>query len=133
MENSQDAAIGDANLLEQVMARMDRLESIINVQLGPDASTRFTGMQNVIEAASRVSKFKVRTLKSNLRTTDVVLWRYAAIYVMREEYDVTVVQIARFLGNRDHSSIVSALKAVTSRPQDYPGIESAIIDIRSGL
>lgn len=133
MENSQDAAIGDPNLLEQVMARLDRLESIINLQLGPDASTRFTGMQNVIEAASRVSKFKVRTIKSNLRTTDVVLWRYAAIYVMREDYDVTVVQIARFLGNRDHSSIVSALKAVNNRPQDYPGIESAILDIRIAL
>lgn len=133
MENPQDAAIGEPSLLEKIHVRLDRLESVINLQLGPDASARFTGMQSVIEAASRVSKFKVPTLKSNLRTTNVVLWRYAAIYVMREDYNVTVVQIARFLGNRDHSSILSALKSVANRAQDYPGIEEAIADIRSAL
>nr|WP_307909165.1 helix-turn-helix domain-containing protein [Mycoplasmopsis bovis] len=46
------------------------------------------------------------------RRKDVVLARHIAIWIVKKQLDLSLEQIGKFFGNRDHSTIINAVRKI---------------------
>lgn len=66
------------------------------------------GPEKFLNEIAKILEFDVETLKSAKRSRDVVRARQKTVYLLRHKKNLSFVQIARMLGNKDHSSIMYA-------------------------
>jgi chromosomal replication initiator protein len=80
---------------------------LISRQRGPSA-----GLPKLCALAARRFGLKVADLKSPSRQRTVVLARGVAMYLARQTSGKTLVQIGRFFGDRDHSTVLHACRQI---------------------
>ncbi|MGY5139120.1 chromosomal replication initiator protein DnaA [Mycoplasmopsis gallinarum] len=66
----------------------------------------------IIEYVSKYYKISKKEMIGKSRTRDVVLARYIAIYIIKEQLKLPYEKIGQFFGGRDHSTILTAVKKV---------------------
>ena len=72
-------------------------------------------------------------LKSKRRDATVVLARHVAAYFLQEFGQLTLREIAREMGNRDHSTIRHACASVKARVSSSPQLAAQLADISKSL
>lgn len=71
------------------------------------------------EEAARLTGISVPRMRGEERNAEVSRARFAAVWVIREHYGMSLPHIGRHFGNRDHTTIWHACKrAETMRVQD---------------
>ena len=60
-------------------------------------------------------KIKEASLFSQTRQMDVANARHIAMFLARELTKLSLVHIGRFFGNRDHSTVIHACKAIEDK------------------
>ncbi len=70
------------------------------------------GLRNLCSLTARQFGLKVADLKSPSRQRAVVLARGVAMYLARQTSGKTLVQIGRFFGGRDHSTVLHGCRQV---------------------
>lgn len=70
---------------------------------------------NILSAVSSVSKVPVADIKGVDRRHEFIIPRFVAIKLAREFTNKSLANIGRHFGNRDHTSIVHAIKQVDYR------------------
>ncbi|MGV2392618.1 UNVERIFIED_CONTAM: hypothetical protein O8I53_06420 [Campylobacter lari] len=73
---------------------------------------------NIIDYVSKYYKIPKKEILGKGRQKDVVLARHIAIFLIREQLNVSLEQIGKFFGNRDHSTIINAIKKIEKESEN---------------
>ena len=68
--------------------------------------------EDIFREVSQHFSIDQRAIKGRGRSRNVVLPRQVAMYLLREETDASLVEIGAFLGGRDHTTVMHAVKKV---------------------
>ena len=79
------------------------------------------------------SRFGIKgsELKSPSRLQHITLARNTAIYLIRTELNLSLVEIGRLLGNRNHSTVLNSLKTVEKQQKKNQRIAKDIQELRT--
>lgn len=69
-------------------------------------------LKEVLDAAAKILNVKADDILSNKRMADIVHARHIAMHLAKHLTSHTVAEVGRFFGNRDHSTVLSALKKI---------------------
>jgi len=100
--------------LTRVLAYADLTNQPIDVTLVNTALTDLLPQhgilqpKQIIEATSRVFGVSVAELNGRSRSAVIVLPRQVAMYLLREEANLSLPQIGSLLGGRDHTTVMYA-------------------------
>lgn len=91
----------------------------------PDAPTS----DAVLEAVSAVTAIGLGDLSGRSRSRNVTYARHLAMYLLKEDARMTVAEIGRLLGNRDHSTVLAGIQRIAmevhTRPETSADIAAA--------
>ncbi len=90
-------------------------------------------IRTIQRAAAQHFDIPVDSLKAKTRVSRVVLARQVAIYLARELTDLSLVQIGKHFGGRDHSTVLHACKKIDRLLETDPALKRKIQTIRSEL
>jgi chromosomal replication initiator protein len=90
-------------------------------------------LDSIAKATSKYYGIPVADLKSKSRNQDVTKARFVAMYLSRKVINSTQKEIGHFYGGRDHTSVIHALKNITSRLKTDQAISKDIITIEDQL
>ena len=68
-----------------------------------------------------------------IRTKDIALARQVAMYLMKKELGITLMQIATYLKRQDHTTIIHGIDKVESELSKSREFKDKVIEIRKGL
>lgn len=68
--------------------------------------------ESVIEHVAKYYKISRKEILGKSRNKDIVLARHIAIFIIRTQLEISLEQIGKIFGNRDHSTIINAIKKI---------------------
>jgi len=125
--------------LTRVVAYSDLRGKTLNTELAEAALTDLLPQHSqlepdhvvdVVASAFGISREKIL---SRERTREVALPRQVAMYLLREEANVSLPQIGEALGGRDHTTVMFACKKVADMIERDDHLRKQIIQIRETL
>lgn len=84
---------------------------------------------DVARIQQRVARFyglALIDMRSARKARDVAWPRQLAMYLVRRHTDKSLPSIGRFFGDRDHSTVIHALRAVEGRRIDIPEYDAVV-------
>ena len=89
--------------------------------------------QRVVDLVADAFNLTSDRLMGRDRSKAVALPRQIAMYLMRQEADISLPQIGRELGGRDHSTVMYAIKKVTDLLERDDRLRRQVVQIRQKL
>ncbi|BCX13649.1 MAG: chromosomal replication initiator protein DnaA [Candidatus Dojkabacteria bacterium] len=90
-------------------------------------------ISTVLKEVAKEFNVSVKELKGPKRTKDVALARQVAMYILREEFDYKLEDIARFLNRKDHTTVMHAVDKIKSKTMIQDGFHAQISKIISAI
>jgi chromosomal replication initiator protein len=90
-------------------------------------------VQTIQKAVAQHFDLPLETLKAKTRISQVVLARQVAITLSRDLTDLSLVQLGKRFGGRDHSTILHAIKKIERMKENNPSLKRKIQTIRDEL
>ncbi len=87
----------------------------------------------VIDCVARYFNLSPEVLKGRKRDKPVVLARQIAMYLLREEMECSWTEIGRYLGGKDHSTILHGYQKIASEAEVSPALRQDILEIKELL
>ena len=87
----------------------------------------------VLASISAVFGVDVEMLSGPDRSRDVTRARHAAMYLMREELDMSLSEVGRHLGRRDHTTVMHAVARISALRQDDANLGQMIEEVSRSL
>jgi chromosomal replication initiator protein len=116
--------------LEQRMPTVRSIADImrkLNKDDGPKEDVGFKApekrratFQEVIEAVSRYYSVSVNEIVGESRVREILIPRQIAMYIGRNRLGVSFVHIGEIFGNRDHTTVMNAVRKIEKALQDDP-------------
>ena len=72
-------------------------------------------------------------LQSKRRTKDLTVPRQVAMYLIKEMFDLSLVDIGKLFGGRDHSTVIHSIERVEDKLQSDDGLRSRLDNVRKAL
>ena len=127
--------------LIRIKAFADLLRSPINVSLVHDALSDYIRNQarrpidvlDIQKYAAQAYGVPPESLRGKRRTNTVANARQVAVYLTKELTTLTVVEIGRRFGNRDHSTVLHAVKKVRQMMTESPEVKQRIEQMKHEL
>jgi len=142
-----ELAQGNIRRLEGALTRVAALSSVLGEPAtpllarqalagtspaGPSTDGSKLDVEQIQDAVCQVLHLSPGDLTSTRRTPDVVRGRHIAVYLTRELTELTLAEIGRQF-NRDHSTVLHALRSVSRKLEPGSEVALAIDQIRSKL
>jgi len=89
--------------------------------------------EDVIKAVCDFYTVKPTQLKGPKRDASLVRARQVAMYLLKTELSLTLVEIGNLLGGRDHTTVMHGVEKITSLVENKAGLESDIKGITKTL
>lgn len=121
--------LGDKNGLISKNEIKNILE-VDNQIIGNSKKNPFAHPSKIIENVAKVYNVKVADIISNSRKQNVATARHVAMFIMREGYKLQLKDIGSFLGNRDHTTVLSGvekIKSLMTKDKDFSKLINSII------
>jgi hypothetical protein len=83
-------------------------------------------VRKILEAASKVSGFTIEELISPRRAYALTAVRQCVMYYAREHTALSLPQIGKYLGGRDHSTVLHAVRKIEMDLEKYRKIVNGI-------
>lgn len=121
--------LGDKNGL----INQNEIKAILEVDnqlFGYNKKNPFAHPSKIIENVAKVYNVKVADIVSNSRKKNVTTARHVAMFIMRENYKLQLKDIGSFLGNRDHTTVLSGvekIKGLITKDKDFSKLVNSII------
>lgn len=115
-------------LLKNIKPNLANAQANISKILSNDKPPEIT-VEKIIDEVARTFEVSSDDILSSKRSADISLARQIAIYVIREITQMPLVNIGEQVGNRDHSTIVYAIKKAEQIIKRRPSIASMVDDI----
>ena len=87
----------------------------------------------VIDAVSQQYRVTVPELVGPARRRDVVVPRQVAMYLMREELGLSLVEIGQRLGGRDHTTVLHGIEKIEQQLQNDGQLRGEVLAVRERL
>lgn len=87
----------------------------------------------ILRAVARFYGLSVVDLRSQRRSLEVITARHVGIYLAREMTELSLPQIGGVFGDRDHTTILHAVKRIRARMKIEPGLAGDIRHLRDRL
>lgn len=103
--------------------------------IGVDAQSKRQSIKlsTVLREVAKEFNVTVRDIKGPRRTKEVALARQVAMYILREEHEYKLEDIARFLNRKDHTTVIHAVDKIKSKAMIQDGFHAQISRIISGI
>jgi chromosomal replication initiator protein len=85
----------------------------------------------VLDAVAAVTGIARADLAGRSRSRDVAYARHLAMYLLKEDARMTVAEIGRLLGNRDHSTVLAGIQRISMEQQTRPETRTDITTTRT--
>lgn len=112
----------------------------VNLQLAMEAlsdgairANRQTTAGDVIQAVCEQFKIEERELLGNSRARHVSFPRHVCMYLMRKDVDISLEEIARTLGKRDHTTVIHGVRKIEQELERDANLRGYIMAIRERL
>ena len=86
-------------------------------------------IERIISEVSRTYNVTPDDIRGSKRTANISTARQVAMYAVREITGMSLEDIGREFGNRDHSTIVYAMKKMENTLQKNQGLKETVDDI----
>ncbi len=83
----------------------------------------------IIEIICKKYNAKSSIIKSASRLKEVTIVRHICMYVLREKFQMSYGEIGKYFNNRDHSSVMSAIKRIITLIQKDEGLKKYISNL----
>lgn len=97
-----------------------------------ESSTAITG-EEIMRIVAEYYKIKISDLKSSSRTKPIVIPRQIAMFLIKKFLDKSLVDIGKFFGDRDHTTVINSLNKVSSLQAKDLQIKSEIDDLETQI
>jgi chromosomal replication initiator protein len=109
-------------------------EAVADQALGtPVATPERLHSDDVIQAVCDFYRVKPTQLKGPKRDAALVRARQMAMYLLKTELDLTLVEIGNLLGGRDHTTVMHGVDKITALVENQPAISADIRGITKSL
>ncbi len=95
--------------------------------------SRNTTPKKVLEVCSQYYEVGLKDILGTKRDREIVVPRQVAMYVMRQELNISFPKIAQSLGGRDHTTIMHGVKKIQKLKNDDQQIAQDISQIKQTL
>tara|TARA_B110000116_G_scaffold66534_1_gene57153 strand:+ start:23 stop:1366 length:1344 start_codon:yes stop_codon:yes gene_type:complete len=134
---------GDIRTLEGAMVNLLALSSLkkedINLSLAKMVLEKHIGktkmnkinVQQIIQSVSRAMNIKEKDILSKSRSMDIALARQVCMYIAKEIINISLANIGKQIGKRDHSTVIHAYNSIAKKIEkdvELKKIISQIID-----
>ncbi|MBN1304268.1 MAG: chromosomal replication initiator protein DnaA [Anaerolineales bacterium] len=89
--------------------------------------------EQVVDIVARSFNLSIDKLLGRGRSRDVALPRQIAMYLMREEANISLPQIGEALGGRDHTTVMYAIDKISDQLERDDRLRRQIVQIRQQL
>jgi len=89
--------------------------------------------KQIVQAVARAYGVQIEQLLGRDRTREIALPRQVAMYLLREEANVSLPQIGEALGGRDHTTVMYACEKVADLIERDDRLRRQVIQIRENL
>lgn len=87
----------------------------------------------LLPSVARAFRLSPTALCSRRRDREAALARQVAMYLLRQDFGLSLQQVGRLLGGRDHTTVAYGCHKIASLLAHDPGLQEAVREIRSGL
>ncbi len=102
----------------------DAMEAVIkentNSTITPEA---------VIDEVSRYYDISVDKIKGDKRTSDIVLPRQIAMYIIREKTNLSLPEIGKEMGGKNHTTVLHSIKKIEESMKQDPQIAKIVAEL----
>lgn len=85
--------------------------------IGKDARTKRDQIKvpTVLKQVAKAFDVKIKDLKGPRRTKDLALARQVCMYILRDEFNYKLEQVAQYLNRQDHTTVIHAIDKIKSK------------------
>jgi len=87
----------------------------------------------IIDEVARFFNIEPDQLKSKQRGKETVIPRQIAMYITREMTDLSLPEIGREMGGRDHSTVIHSINKIEEQLKNDPDMKNQIKDLMSNI
>ncbi len=87
----------------------------------------------ILKSVAKSFSVSVKDLKGPRRTKEVALARQVAMYILRDEYNYKLEEIAKFLNREDHTTVMHGIDKVKSKAMIQEGFNSQITNLITSI
>ncbi len=103
--------------------------------IGKDAQTKREQVKvpQVLKEVSKSFAITVKDLKGPRRIKELALARQVAMYILREEFNYKLEEIARYLNRQDHTTVIHAIDKIKSKMMVQDGFNRQVSEIITSI
>ena len=90
---------------------------------------RIVEVKAIQKAVAKYYGVKLSDILSNRRTAEVILPRHVAMYLAKEMTDKSLPDLGKRFADRDHTTILSAVRKITRLIATFPELAAAVSSI----
>lgn len=130
-----EGALQKVVLLDSLAGNRDLTFEEIAKQIGRDtiSKRKRLSVPAVIRVVAKEFDLKPSDIKGNRRTKVIALSRQICMYVLREELNYKLEEIAGFLNRKDHTTVIHGIEKVKSMRMADEGFRAQLINIMEEL
>lgn len=130
-----EGALQKVSLFNQMKPNGDLTLEEVAHTIGKDPQTKREKVKvpKVLKEVSKAFGVPVKELKGPRRTKEVALARQVAMFVLREEFDYKLEDIARFLNREDHTTVLHAVDKVKSKMLIQDGFNKQVASVITSI
>ena len=111
---------------------LDIAKEILKDIINPNEEKRLTP-EHIIEVVAEHYGVRPEDIKSQRRNKEIVLPRQISMYLIRIFNDITLQDVGKLLGNRDHSTIIHGFDKITNEMDRNPDLKNTIDILKKKL
>ena len=111
---------------------LDIAKEILKDIINPEEEKRLTP-EHIIEVVAEHYGVRPEDIKSQRRNKEIVLPRQISMYLIRVFNDITLQDVGKLLGNRDHSTIIHGFDKITNEMDKNPDLKNTIEILKKKL
>ena len=100
--------------------------------LGKEVAKK-TSLKMVLAAIGKEYDVSEKNLLGKGRQVEFVIARHAAMYLCRELTNSSLISIGKHFGNRDHSTVIHACKAIENKMKSDESLAARIKNLKANL
>ena len=113
---------------------MDMAPDLVNLALADMLPHRNTiEPEYLIQSVAEAFNISIEDIRKRNRSRNIALPRQIAMYLLREELDISLPQIGKILGGRDHTTVMYGCEKISDLLERDDKLRRKIVDIRGRL
>lgn len=126
-----EGALQSVSLFNQMKKDGELSAEEVKRIIGADSDSKRSKVNTsqVLRAVAKSFQVSVKDLKGTRRTKDVALARQVCMYILREEYEYKLEQVASYLKRSDHTTVIHAVDKVNSHMQAADHFKNQVVEI----